>query len=88
MKNIFLVERDQSKNTSDQVSLVAHQLNEYFDCEKFLQKGEEIIINSNKLREKFNNFLSRYNDLKPSTEVSQSSISDEKKEIEEFSTWF
>jgi hypothetical protein len=40
-----------------------------------------------KIRDKFTNFLSRYGDLRPSTEVSQIAINEEKQEIEEFVMW-
>jgi hypothetical protein len=69
------------------VSLVAKQLHEYFDCDKFLQKGDQIIGSCHKIKDKFTNFISRYGDLRPNAQISQISISEEKAEIEEFVIW-
>jgi len=50
----------------NQVDMVARQLNEYFDCPMFLQRGNQIMDKWHKHRDNYHNFLTRYAELKPS----------------------
>jgi len=67
---------------------VARQLNDYFDCERFLVKGKQIMSNIHKLENKFDNFVSRYAILEPSLEISQRSMMSDQQDIKEFQKWF
>lgn len=63
-------------------------MNDYFDCERFLVKGKQIMSNIHKLENKFDNFVSRYAILEPSLEISQRSMMSDQQDIKEFQKWF
>ena len=60
LRNIMVVEENDKAPKSQEADNVALQLTEYFDCDKFLQKGAQIIENRQKLQDKFENFIVQY----------------------------
>ena len=56
----MVVEENDKAPKSQEAGNVALQLTEYFDCDKFLQKGAQIIENRQKLQDKFENFIVQY----------------------------
>ena len=85
LQTIVLVESKPDSNGADKV---ARQLTEYFDCDKFFQRGEQIMDKWHKHNTNFENFIARYKELKPSQNISQLNVLKEKQELERYIIWF
>ena len=84
LQNIVLIEEDKD----DPRKSVTRQLTEYFDCERFMMRGQQIMQSHQKLSDKFNNFIMMFDSLEPYSNISKISMKDEKLEIKQIESWF
>lgn len=85
LSNIVLIEEDKDDGGKKSV---ARQLTEYFDCDRFMMRGQQIMQSHQKLSDKFNNFIMMFDTLEPFSKISQLSVKEEKLELKQIESWF